>query len=579
MKSQRNEYGLYDNSVARMNAAQTAPERKAVIDQMCARFGFSTAKAYKTLQENGWCSGRKKRRDANTSKVTEETLQKAAALLRESARKNGKITLAVNDARAILLQNGVDIDVGVSRLRELLRIANLGAKEAAVATPYQRMRTEYPNQVHQCDPSVALLYYAPGAKQKIIGDDEHYKNKDFFDGKKLKCWRYVLTDHYSSSICVRYYAALGENAENMYDFLLYAWGKKAHSAYSFHGLPETLIWDCGSANISKAVSKALAALRVKTIPHLPGNPRAKGQVENGNDIVERKFESRLRIEPVESLTELNEAAEKWCMAYNANAIDDVDTRLTRGHRKIASRAELWDRITREHLRELPDADVCRQIFTSGVQTRKVGGDLSISFAHPKVKHACVYSLSDAQGILVGQTVNVQPILVDTKALVAVSYEYKGEVVTMEVEPIEYDDAGFDVNAPVFGKEYKSLPDTQREKDTKNLAAVAADLNGTLKAHSFLGQSMPLVPKHTGTQIEVATVAPHEILISCTEFAKRYLAQTGINKLPEGFLSKLKNEHPEGLPASAVAEWAQEYLHGAKKETGHAGEPVQLKKLA
>ena len=63
----------------------------------------------------------------------------------------------------------------------------------------------------------------------------------------MKCYRYVLTDHFSSSVCVRYYAAMGETALNMYDFLLYAWGKKADPLYVFHGIPETLVWDCGAA--------------------------------------------------------------------------------------------------------------------------------------------------------------------------------------------------------------------------------------------------------------------------------------------------------------------------------------------
>jgi hypothetical protein len=119
----------------------------------------------------------------------------------------------------------------------------------------------------------------------------------------------VLTDHYSGSVCVRYYAAMGETAANMYDFLLYAWGRKKGNVNVFHGLPELLIWDCGTANIAKATSNALKAFGVKTLPHLPGNPRAKGQVENGNNLVETQFESRLRFEPVKSIEELNDTAE------------------------------------------------------------------------------------------------------------------------------------------------------------------------------------------------------------------------------------------------------------------------------
>jgi hypothetical protein len=65
----------------------------------------------------------------------------------------------------------------------------------------------------------------------------------------------VLTDHYSSTICVRYYAASGEKQENLYEFLLYAWAKKQSRSYVFHGVPELIVWDKGSANISRAIKK------------------------------------------------------------------------------------------------------------------------------------------------------------------------------------------------------------------------------------------------------------------------------------------------------------------------------------
>lgn len=51
-----------------------------------------------------------------------------------------------------------------------------------------------------------------------------------------------------------------------------------------------------------------------------GNPRAKGQVEKANDIVETQFECLLKVEPVQSIDELNEATERWCAAFNANRL-------------------------------------------------------------------------------------------------------------------------------------------------------------------------------------------------------------------------------------------------------------------
>ncbi len=562
---------MYAEWVEQMNDAKSAAARNAVVERMCRMFAFGRQKAYKVLAENGWSSGRRKRSDAGTSSVSSDNLDALAAVLQNSLRKNGKKTMSVSIARSILKENGFDIPIEDSRLRELLRERTLSTESTRKASPHQRMRTERPNQVHFADPSVALLYFAPNGGQHILRDDEVYKNKPFLEGKEnLKCWRYVLTDHYSSSICVRYYAAKGESAANMYDFLLYAWKQKKDPLYGFHGLPELLIWDCGSANISKPVTKALTALRVETKPHLPGNPRAKGQVEKANDIVETQFECRLRLEPVHSIEELNEAAEKWCAAFNANAIDGLDTRLTRNGRTIGSRQMLWNRILKQDLRELPDEEICRQIFTTGVQVRKVAGDLTVSISHPKTKRAEKYSVASLPGILVGASVNVQPLLVDEKPLAIVSYELAKETVSYEVEPIVFDEAGFDVNAPVFGKEYKSQKDTLVEKNVKRLSELAGAENkddvpfkpitngAGLRAHSFIKGEDTFARQTTGRQIEVveSTVARHEILITAVETAKRFKARTGC--IPEGFISKLKKEFPEGVPASMVDELVYEY---------------------
>jgi len=422
------------------------------------------------------------------------------------------------------------------------------------------MRTEYPNQVHMADPSLALFYYTPNGEQHVLHDDEVYKNKQFLEGKEhLKCWRYVLTDHYSSSVCVRYYAAAGEKADNMYDFLLYAWGKKTNPVYGFHGLPELLIWDCGSANKARAITKVLQAFRVKTVPHLPGNPRAKGQVERANDLVEHKFESRLRIEPVHSIAELNEAAERWCAAFNSDSIENTDSRLHRGRYVVGCRYNLWNSIKNEQLRELPDPEICRQVYTTGIKGRTVAGDLTVTLWHPKTKRSEVYSLAGLPGIIIGKQVNVQPILVEAEPLIIASWEVsKGKSFSKELEPIEWDRAGFDVSAPVFGKEYQRLPDTQIEKNSKELAVVNAELKGTLKAHSFINPVNPFARERTGEQISIAApdcVQIHDTLISHFEAAKQVKARNGW--IDETFIDRMKKEFPEGVPSSLIDDIAHD----------------------
>jgi hypothetical protein len=530
-----------------MSSARNGAERKAVVSDMRRMFAFSTDKAYKVLKENGWDSGRAKRKDAGASSLDREFLIAVAEMSKQCVRKNGKATLPINVVRSILESRGVNVPVGDSRLRELLRQNHLAVSDSRVPAPHQAMRTEYPNQVHFVDPSVCLIYFAPGRRQKLIGDDELYKNKNFLEGK-LKCWRYVLTDHYSSSLCVRYYAAMGETAANMYDFLLYAWGQKKSDVNVFHGLPELLIWDCGTANIARATSNALKAFGVKTLPHLPGNPRVKGQVENANNLVETQFESRLRFEPVNSVEELNGTVERFYAAYNANLINGLDTRLKRGGIR-ESRSALWQRIKPEQLRELPDEETCRQVFANGVQTRKVAGDLTVGVVHPRAGRSLRYSVRDLPGIMVGMELKLQPLLVTEEPLCIASYEDNGNEVSFEVAPIVYDSAGFDIESPVFGKEYKRPKDTGRETAKKTLEnpGLAAVMG---PAHSFITAENPFMRRSAGTPIEVAeTVHTHEIVISAVEAAKRLKAECG--EAPDGFIDALRERYPEGVSTRVV----------------------------
>jgi hypothetical protein len=557
-----------------MAAAPSPAARREVVTGLCRTFGISEREGYRRLREAGWESGRARRRDAGSTAADEGTLLAIAKMEKMGVRKNGKATLPVNVARSILEARGADIAVGDGRIRALLRERHLSAGDAKTPSPHQPMRSEYPNQAHFADPSVCLIYFAPesgrvASKMRIIGDDELYKNKNFLEGR-LKCWRYVLTDHYSSSICVRYYAAMGETAANMYDFLLYAWGQKSAPEYVFHGLPEILIWDCGTANVAKATTNALKAFGVKTIPHLPGNARAKGQVECANNLVECQFESRLRFEPVASMEELNGAAERWCAAYNANLIPGLDTRLKRNGRTLGSRAMLWNRIGKERLRELPDEETCRQVFANGVQARKVAGDLTVSVVHPKAGRSAKYSVRGLDGIMVGMKVELQPLLVTKEPLCIVSYETDGVERSFEIAPVVLDEAGFDLSAPVFGKEYKRQKETVREKRQKELETPEALLAAMGAAHSFIRPASPFLSQTEGEAVSVAeTVRVSEILISATEAAKRYRAETG--ELPDGFITRLREKYPGGVPTTAVnaliAEWKAE--HRPERDFGAA----------
>jgi hypothetical protein len=85
-------------------------------------------------------------------------------------------------------RGGVNIPVGDRRIRDLLTQHHLSIADTKVPTPHQNMRTEYPNQVHFVDPSVALIYFAPGSgTQRIVeGRQRVLQEQGFLRWRKIE---------------------------------------------------------------------------------------------------------------------------------------------------------------------------------------------------------------------------------------------------------------------------------------------------------------------------------------------------------------------------------------------------------
>lgn len=191
----------------------------------------------------------------------------------------------------------------------------------------------------------------------------------------------MLVDHFSGVVMVRYYKSMGETQKNLYDFLLWCWKKK--DSIIFNDVPKVLYWDKGSANTSSAIKSALKLLDVKDVAHEAGNPRAKGAVEKANNTVETQFESRLLYEPVASVDELNVAVGHWMNAFNSNLIKRVENGVNRRFSMVKhARYELWSTYRSEHLRLLPDIDICKLLLSSKPVERTVRADLTVSFNPP-----------------------------------------------------------------------------------------------------------------------------------------------------------------------------------------------------
>jgi hypothetical protein len=454
-------------------------EKSNIVDGALSHFGWDSHHTfYRELKKLGWTSGKQTRKDAGSTSQDEQSLLMLAAMSKTSARANGKTLMETPNAISVLSQNGFKF-TSPSNVNRILRGRNLTAKQMKQDTTHGHFRTEFPNQVHLVDPSLCVLYYPPGSTkgmrvQKYTTMQEQYKNKpEMLEKiKNLRVWRYVMVDHFSGLVSVKYYESAGESQEILYDFLIWAWAKASGSP--FHGLPRTMYWDKGSANTSKAIRYALSCLSVEDIAHTTHLARAKGAVEQANNLVEKLLEGRLLFEPVNSVEELNVVAANWQNAYNANLIPNYNAKH---NRHGMARTDAWLKIMQpefiHHLRELPAADYCRYIFTHEPVLRTVSGELEITFRHPVAKKSLTYSVADIEGIHAKKKILVNPIVLgnDAKVLVTIAQPL-GHDIKCELAPVVFNEMGFRVDSPVFGEGFDTKKDSAVDTNQKALDRVA-----------------------------------------------------------------------------------------------------------
>ncbi|WGK68382.1 transposase [Candidatus Haliotispira prima] len=556
-------------------AGVTGRGRGRIVSELCAQTGWSRDTAYRRLRAAGWQSARKTRSDCGSSSLGEDTLHKMGALLQQSQRKDGRNPMTVRRARGILLDNGEDIRITDSQVARILRDYGLDKASLKAAEPHQSLRSLYPNHCHLVDPSLALWYFTPQKQLRIISAEEHYKNKDYFEGRKIenKCWRYVLVDHYSRSVCIKYYESAGENMLNLWDFLLYAWGPKTEELYAFCGVPDLIVWDKGSANSSRPISRALESLGVEFWAHQAGAPRAKGAVETMNRHWEGWLEVTLRYEPVSSLAELNALAEKYSAALNANSFEHHDSRIVVHGHNLGSRLDIWQAITEEQLRYLPEDRICRSLLTTEPEERKLDGSLCASYRGYAVKGPRRYSLAGLPGVEVGKAVMAQPLIYTGTDTVRFTWrlpKYQGgDAVSYDIEPIRMDSAGFPLTAPVLGEEFQALPKTAGQH--RREAVADKTVLEEIKTHSVVKQRPVEVAelpqgKAIDLQTQVLSIAQNtlpvrpevihsgDIRYSVTEAVQRIRSELG--GLPSGLAARLRSAYPHGLSGAEI----QEQIH-------------------
>lgn len=449
--------------------------RAGLVDEVAGLLCCSRQTVYRKLKDCvGWTSGRKRRSDRGQLAIPEDVAVKAAHLIHKATRANGKRTMRITTARDILEESGaggVNLETGevtmpksASTLSRAMRAYGCHPDMLKTGKPHTHLRSLHPNWCWQVDPSMCVLFYLPKGKVKIMDGKQYYKNKPEYAQKAAqeRVWRYVITDHYSGTIYVRYVQAPGESAQGLVDVFLDAIQPRGpHDP--MHGVPNFLYMDKGSANTAHLFTNLLERLYIKWDAHEAGNPRSKGQVECGNNIVETQFESRLAFMQINSVEELQAAADKWRQYYNAHAIHG---------RTGKSRNDVWMSISEDQLRLAPPLELCRELVTTRPKEARVRADLSISHAI-KGFGRNDYDLRYVGGILPQMKVGVVVNPYRAPAVdVTVTDARTGDETVWTIEPVKKDEAGFWETGAVIGQEYKALPETRAEKVLKQIDEVA-----------------------------------------------------------------------------------------------------------
>ncbi|WP_184415186.1 DDE-type integrase/transposase/recombinase [Rhodocyclus tenuis] len=578
-------------------------QKGAIVGEFCALHGTHIGTVHRWLKDHaGRKTNRKRRADAGTTRIDDTTLTFIAGAKREAFRANGKDTMPLGVAMNVAAANGLEVPVSKSRVATLLRQRRMDAATVMAARNHIELRSLYPNHVHEIDPSLCLIYYI-GGRQMCMRAEEFYKNKlDKIAKVKLKVWRYTRYEHASGVFDVRYFESAGESQHCLFEFLLYTWSKQPNRLS--YGVPKILLWDKGSANTSHAIKHLLDALGVDHRTHAAGHAWVKGGVEQANNLVETQFESRLRFEPVESVEELNAAAERWARDYNANAIEHVDCRLRRASGEPMVRDDLWQTILRHPgaLVEMPERKVCQWFLRGQEATRQVR-DLQITFVHPEIGKTATYKLA-AWAELLGRnvTVRVAPVLL-RNGLLRVEIDRMGdEPLIVEVEPErDFDAYGRCESSPVIGEEYSRAKQTADEAIARKLEQAAygegvtaddadalrakqvtpfAHMNGGrgVVAHSHLGQcDLPeriLPPPQTleTPQIAAARKARVEVQpLSVEELARQLkkLVEADGGEWSVDRYRWLSQRYPDGAQPDQVKDIAAELA------APRAGHPLQI----
>lgn len=567
---------LHDLARELSAAPASGGARTALVARAAETLGKSPKTVYALLKKyTGWESGRKTRADKGETCVDRELAQLAGGLSYLSNRQSGKRITTIKAARERLAANGygvVNTETGEmtmpssETISRAMRRYGCHPDQLGAARPAVELRSAHPNHAWEIDASVCVLYRLKGGGVGLVNERDYNEHKP---GKLIEiAWqriiRYVVADHYSACLYVRYEQARGEDARGVISTLVEAINDRGERD-PMHGVPLQVYMDPGSGNKSSLVIQFLRDLGATPFWHEAGNARATGAVESAQNIVERDFESRLRFMETPSVEELQAQADRWRRHFNAHAI------LTRAGKP---RNQLWVGITDAQLRVV-ERPVLEAIAHWGDETRRIDNRFRVS-VNTRSHGVHEYDLRELgyHGLSSGDTVTVRLNPFRAPNVMILKEMPDGTELCFEVSPIIKGEDGRDVTAPIIGEEYRRPPETLAEqalKDIKKLAYGTDSLEEAEKAHKARNRrpfadldpmadvkEAPQYLRRQGTKLDVTAKTAARLSLNRAQAAQRLAQMCGEAWAanPTACNDIIKARYGESVPEEALTELAE-----------------------
>ena len=549
-------------------AVEVAPhgQRTELCRTAAVELGMSLPTIYRKLREVTVNPPRKRRTDAGQTTLSEQEAYLISALLLESIRANNKQLSTVERAVERLRSNGkilagrVDektgefVPLSISSIARALRTYRLHPDQLLQPEPAVSLASRHPNHVWQIDASISTQFYLDDDGAKTMNQAEFYDGKptNLKKIERKRLWRYVITDHTSGTIYVQY--VLGaESAENLCNVLICCMQKRGEND-PFHGVPFIIMTDPGAAMTSAIFRNLCKALSIELIINKVGNARAKGQVEQAHNIVEREFESALKLQKAETLEQINGWAGQWMRYHNATAIHTRHRRTRYGQ---------WLTVQADQLRLAPSVEVCRELAVTAPETRKVNDFLQVSYRGGQ------FDVSSIPQVMVGDTLLItrNPWRDEDSAQVVLTNE-DGREAFHVVERIAVDANGFKATSAIIGETFKSHADTPAQKARKTIEqlvtgsesqeeaaaarkARALPFNGEIDPHKHITDTvLPSYMPRRGVASPITTPTVEIQPLSHVEAAKLLRGQMGSAWTADS-MAWLKSSYPNGVPEDQI----------------------------